>query len=119
MARIAAVADVYDAITSERPYAPAQAAHVGVRTIIEGAGTQFDPDVVGVFVRLVAPFPPGVEVNLSNGRRAVVVSVPEEALDRPHVRVIDGPGSPYEVALVAQPQLDIDGWPRHQFAAAA
>lgn len=119
MARIAAVADVYDAITSERPYAPAQAAHMGVRTIIEGAGTQFDPDVVGVFVRLVAPFPPGVEVDLSNGRRAVVVSVPEEALDRPHVRVIDGPGSPYEIALVAEPRLEIKGWPRHQFAAAA
>ena len=42
MARIAAVADVYDAITSERLYAPARPAHEGVRAIIEGSGTLFD-----------------------------------------------------------------------------
>jgi len=118
MARIAAVADVYDAITSERLYAEAQPAHVGVRTILEGSGTEFDPDVVGVFARLVAPFPPGVEIRLSTGRRAVVVSVPEEALDRPHVRIIDGPGSPREVALINEPGLEIEGWPRDLAAAA-
>jgi HD-GYP domain-containing protein (c-di-GMP phosphodiesterase class II) len=119
MARIAAVADVYDAITSERLYRAAQPPHVGVRTILEGSGTQFDPDVVSVFARLVAPFPPGVEVTLSTGRRAVVVSVPEEALDRPTVRIIDGPGEPREVALVAEPSLEIEGWPRELRAAAA
>ena len=74
MARIAAVADVYDAVTSERPYAAAQPAREGVRVILEGSGTLFDPDVVDVFARVVTPFPPGEELRLADGRRAVVVS---------------------------------------------
>jgi HD-GYP domain-containing protein (c-di-GMP phosphodiesterase class II) len=119
MARIAAVADVYDAVTSERNHAPARPPHEGVRTILEGSGTQFDPEVVAMFARIVAPFPAGVELRLSDGRRAVVVSVPEDALDRPLVRVIEGPGAPYEIALLHEPRLQIEGWPRFPAAAAA
>ncbi len=119
MARIAAVADVYDAVTSERPYAAAQAAREGVRVILEGSGTLFDPDVVNVFAQLVTPFPPGEELVLVDGRRAVVVSVPTDALDRPLVRVIAGPDAPYEIALEHQPAVRIDGWDHGAHAAAA
>ncbi len=119
MARIAAVADVYDAMTSERLHAPAKPAHEAVLTILEGSGTLFDPDVVDVFSRLVAPYPPGVELRLRDGRRAVVVSVPEQELDRPRIRVIDGPGEPYEIALLTEPTLTIEGWPGRANAIAA
>jgi HD-GYP domain-containing protein (c-di-GMP phosphodiesterase class II) len=120
MARIAAIADVYDAITSERPYAAAQPAREGVRAILEGSGTLFDPDAVNVFARLVTPFPPGEELRLADGRRALVVSVPSEALDRPLVRVIEGLGAPYEIALIGEPSVRIAGWdyPTHTAAAA-
>jgi len=111
MARIAAVADVYDAITSERPYAPAMPAHEGVRAILAGSGTQFDPGVVAVFRALVAPFPPGVEVRLDDGRRALVVDVPAHAVDRPRVRVLEGPGAPSEVDLAREAGIGIAGWP--------
>ena len=110
MARIAAVADVFDAITSERVFAPAKPAHVGVQAILAGAGTQFDPTIVDLFSRRVAPFPPGVEVELTDGRRAVVVSVSELALDRPVVRVITGPGAPVDISLTADPSIQIAGW---------
>jgi HD-GYP domain-containing protein (c-di-GMP phosphodiesterase class II) len=110
MARIAAVADAYDAITSERVYAPAKPAYAGVQTILAGAGTQFDPAIIDVFGRLVAPFPPGVELELSDGRRAIVVRAPEHALDRPVVRVISGPGAPFDVALAEDPSIRIAGW---------
>ena len=110
MARIAAVADVYDAITSERVFAPAKPAHLGVQAILVGAGTRFDPAIVDVFSRRVAPFPPGVEVELSDGRRAVVVSVSELALDRPVVRVITGSGAPVDISLTADPSIQIAGW---------
>jgi len=119
MARIAAIADVYDAITSERPYAPARPPHEGVRAIMSGAGTQFDPTIAAVFARLVAPFPPGLELRLADGRRALVVSVPEEQLDRPLVRVIDGPDAPYEVALLREPEIRIAGWDGQAATAAA
>jgi HD-GYP domain-containing protein (c-di-GMP phosphodiesterase class II) len=111
-ARIAAVADVYDAITSERLYAPARPAHEAVRLLRSEAGTLFDPTVVGVFARLAAPFPPGIEVELTDGRRALVVSVSEEAHARPVVRVIDGPGAPFDVSLAEDRSLGIAGWHR-------
>jgi HD-GYP domain-containing protein (c-di-GMP phosphodiesterase class II) len=110
MARIAAVADVYDAVTSERPYAPAKPAHEGLKIIAAGAGTQFDPRVAEMFLSMVAPFPPGVELRLSDGRRALVVEVPPQHLDRPLVRVLDGPDAPRELALSEQPELRIAGW---------
>jgi ribonuclease P protein subunit RPR2 len=48
-ARIFAVADTLDAITSHRPYRPAQSWMTAHRTIVSEAGRQFDPDVVEIF----------------------------------------------------------------------
>jgi HD-GYP domain-containing protein (c-di-GMP phosphodiesterase class II) len=109
MARIAAVADVFDAITSERPFAEAKPAHAGVQAILAGSGTQFDPVICEVFASRVAPFPTGVEVELTDGRRAIVVSVPELELDRPVLRVITGPGAPFDVSLQQDPSIQIAG----------
>ena len=47
--RICAVADVFDAVTSERPYKPAYSIEEALRILREGRGTQFDPQVVDVF----------------------------------------------------------------------
>jgi HD-GYP domain-containing protein (c-di-GMP phosphodiesterase class II) len=118
MARIAAVADVYDAITSERLYAPARPAHVGVNAILEGSGTLFDPTVVAAFCRVVAPFPAGTEVELSDGRTGLVVSVPEDALDRPLVRVIGPGGAEEEISLLENASLGIKGWDHQPVTAA-
>jgi HD-GYP domain-containing protein (c-di-GMP phosphodiesterase class II) len=110
MARIAAVADVYDAITSERLYAPARPACDGVRAVIEGCGTLFDPVVVETFCRVVAPFPAGTEVKLTDGRTGIVVSCPEGALDRPVVRVLERDGSHTEISLLHDLSVEIEGW---------
>jgi HD-GYP domain-containing protein (c-di-GMP phosphodiesterase class II) len=115
MARIAAVADVYDAITSERLYAPARPACEGVRAIIEGAGTLFDPEVSDAFCRVVAPFPAGTEVELTDGRTGIVSSVPDGALDRPVVRVVERDGSRAEVSLLDDTSLGIQGWTHQAF----
>jgi HD-GYP domain-containing protein (c-di-GMP phosphodiesterase class II) len=52
-ARIAAVADVFDAVTSQRYHSPASPQHVGVTAIREGAGSAFDPEVVEAFLEVV------------------------------------------------------------------
>jgi HD-GYP domain-containing protein (c-di-GMP phosphodiesterase class II) len=108
-ARIAAVADVYDAITSERPYVQAASAHSGVRAIREGSGAAFDPEVVEAFSELVAPFPPGDLIELTDGRGGVVAAVDPGNLDRPVVRVL-GDGDPYDLPLVDHPHVRIRGW---------
>jgi HD-GYP domain-containing protein (c-di-GMP phosphodiesterase class II) len=85
--RIAAVADVYDAVTSERVYKAAAPPHIGVRVIRDGAGDQFCPNVVRHFRAVVMPYPIGHEIELPDGRLGVVAAVDPEAPDRPTVRV--------------------------------
>jgi len=60
-AKIIAVADVYDALTTDRPYRKALSPREGKEEILKGSGTHFDPEIVGhfeqVFSRLEADGP--------------------------------------------------------------
>ncbi len=109
LARIAAVADVFDAITSERPYAAAAPQHVGVEAILEGDGTLYDSEVVEHFSKVVVPYPPGNEIVLADGRTGIVASVPTDHPHLPVVRLaVDGDGqpcAPFELQLVMRPEL--------------
>jgi putative nucleotidyltransferase with HDIG domain len=53
-ARVLAVADAFDAMTSDRPYRPALERDEAVAEVARCAGTQFDPEVVQVFLDLFA-----------------------------------------------------------------
>lgn len=53
-ARIFAVVDVFDALTSERPYRPAWTRERAEAYIREGSGTHFDPDVVDTFFEVIS-----------------------------------------------------------------
>jgi putative two-component system response regulator len=54
--RIMAIADVYDALTSERPYKKAFSHEESVKIIQEGRGTQFDPIMVDIFTAVESQF---------------------------------------------------------------
>jgi len=54
--RIMAIADVYDAITSERSYKKALPHEEAMRVIVEGKGTHFDPVLVDVFCKISEKF---------------------------------------------------------------
>jgi HD-GYP domain-containing protein (c-di-GMP phosphodiesterase class II) len=104
--RIAAVADVYDAVTSERVYKPAAPPHIGVRVIREGSGAQFCPNVVRNFRAVVMPYPVGHEIGLPDGRVGVVSAVELENPDVPTVRVRGASGAVEEFAVdMAAPPL--------------
>ena len=51
-ARIFAIADTFDAMTSDRPYRAAQSISVGRREIEKQAGKQFDPEIVKIFLSI-------------------------------------------------------------------
>lgn len=53
LARILAVADSFDAMRSNRPYRAALSKEVAVTELIKGKGTQFDPEVVDTFLKIV------------------------------------------------------------------
>jgi len=52
-ARILAVADAFDAMTSDRSYRQALDISTAIQEIKEGAGTQFDPRIAEVFIRII------------------------------------------------------------------
>jgi len=52
-ARIYAVADVYDAVISDRPYRPGLSPDAVIRIIVDGDGTDFEPEVVAAFLEVM------------------------------------------------------------------
>ncbi len=52
-ARIIAVADVYQALVSDRPYRKAYSKKEALKIIQDGAGTQFDPEIVKIFLEIL------------------------------------------------------------------
>lgn len=86
--RIIAIADVYDALTSDRPYRKALLPSEAMEYIMGGAGTMFDPQLVTKFTHKVAAYPLGTIVILSNGLRGIVVKNHEDCCTRPRIRVI-------------------------------
>lgn len=52
-ARIMAVADSFDAMTSDRPYRKAMNTEEALAELIQNSGTQFDPKIVEVFVQII------------------------------------------------------------------
>lgn len=88
LAHIVAVADVYDALTSERVYRPAvtaQQAWLTVRGMREDA---FAPWVIEVFEKVAAPFPPGTKIRLRTGEVGVVARVTEGEMCRAEVLIV-------------------------------
>lgn len=86
--RIAAVADVYDALISKRPYRAPLEPYMAYEYVLSQSGFQFDPEVVEIFMKHVAVYPTGTGVALSNGLRGNVIKQNEKLPSRPVVRAI-------------------------------
>lgn len=96
-ARIAAIADVFDATISNRVYCEAAAQHEGWSAVISGAGTHFDPQLVETFRSIIVPYPPGTDVTLVDGRPGVVARVEASDPLRPTVRAFAADGAVEEL----------------------
>ncbi len=65
-ARILAVADAFDALTTHRPYRPAEDQERAIESITRGAGTQFDPKIVQALLEVMKK-----ERNKTNTKRNI------------------------------------------------
>ncbi|MFF2531200.1 HD-GYP domain-containing protein [Brevibacillus sp. NPDC058079] len=90
-AKIMAIADVFDALTSHRSYRNAMLPHDAMEIIFAGANTHFDSQLIQMFQKSVASYPIGVTVKLNTGETAVVVAYHFDAPGRPTVRILKDP----------------------------
>jgi putative nucleotidyltransferase with HDIG domain len=85
---LCSIADVYDAMRSQRAYQQAFPSDRILAVLKKNDGTLFDPHLVRRFAQLMGIYPPGNLVRLTSGDVAVVVKVHAPDPERPRVRVI-------------------------------
>ena len=86
--RIAAVADIYDAVSSSRPFRSPFHPLDAIRILRFEAGKKLDPELVEAFITHVYPFPVGATVILSTRELAVVMGYQNDNKFEPIVRPI-------------------------------
>jgi HD-GYP domain-containing protein (c-di-GMP phosphodiesterase class II) len=87
-ARIAAIADCYDAITSQRVYAKPIPHALAIKKMYEWRGYDFQPELIEAFIQSVGIYPTGTLVELSSGEVGLVVKENPGKRLRPQVLVI-------------------------------
>ena len=112
--RVAAIADIFDALTSDRPYKEGWAFHKVLGHLNNGMKKKFDPRALSTFVGLIPLYPRGAAVKLSNGEMGMIVENSEGNYHQPVVRIImDARGKPlesedcYEIDLSREHELKI------------
>lgn len=111
--RIVSIADVYDAITSDRVYKRRINVNEAVEYLIGMGNHQFDYNIVREFIEHITIYPPGTCILLNSGEKAIVVDVNKKYPNRPIIRILldkegQAPKEPVEIDLTTNNTLIIN-----------
>lgn len=90
-ARMAAIIDSFDAMTSDRPYARAIPRHDALQELYRGRGSLYQSELVEQFISCLGVYPTGSMVELLTGELAVVMAQNPSRRLRPRILVLTGP----------------------------
>lgn len=88
LSKIVAIADVYDALTSNRPYRKPLSPNEALEFILGNAGSHFDFYLVKIFKCTIVPYPNGSLVKLNTGEIAIVKDNFHNFPLRPNIEII-------------------------------
>ncbi|HLE86082.1 MAG TPA: HD-GYP domain-containing protein [Candidatus Brocadiaceae bacterium] len=116
IAEIAAIADVYDACISDRPYRKGLSPDFVYELIKNGSGTQFNRELVDCFLGVMPKYPVGSEVRIKNGIykdfTGVVMSLNIQQLSKPKVKLLcdakKNKIKPFEIDLSSDSTMDME-----------
>lgn len=107
-ARVLAVADAYDSLTSSRTYRPAYLPHKALSIIASEIDKAYDPDVVQALSEVIVPYPIGSVVKLNTDVLGFVVGIHRDRPERPILITTDSE-QPEKVDLKLETDLSIIG----------
>lgn len=90
--KIVSIADVYDALTSDRPYRRGYSPNEAIEYLMGSVGKSFDYYMVKTFSKKIIPYPIGTLVRLSNGCIASIEAITHSFPLRPLVKIVRGNG---------------------------
>ncbi len=99
-ARIVAICDVYDALTSPRVYRKPYSVQAAMRYLIANTPKKFDRKMMKAFIRHVGFLPIGTKVLLSNGIKATIAGTNREQWSKPRVFFDSEPEKEVDLALI-------------------
>ncbi|TDT44043.1 HD-GYP domain-containing protein (c-di-GMP phosphodiesterase class II) [Halospina denitrificans] len=100
-AKIIAILDAYDAITSERSFEQAHSSKEALDIIYQGRGDQFDENLALDFIQCIGVYPAGSLVELNSGEAGIVITTYALNRLRPRVLVVRDPdGEPCRQRVV-------------------
>jgi len=111
-AKLVAITDAYDAITSDRVYQNVRTTLQAQKILYEAAGSHFDKELVKSFIQWLGIYPPGSIVEMSNGEAGIVLSVNPKIKLKPRVLLLvdqEKRSQPQRIVDLSKIDLDSHG----------
>jgi putative nucleotidyltransferase with HDIG domain len=107
-AKIVAIAEAYDVITTNQPYRDARSPSEALQELYAQRGKQFDEELVIKFIDAVGIFPPGSIVELLNGEIGIVLSNTSDKLRPRIILILDELKEPAPQRIVDLSTMEVD-----------